>query len=136
MINRRSTNDLLRDFAVAAIARENATDKGDARTANKYYDKLEDLYGEIRSRGKEAQQSFLALLADSDLRVRYPAAARALDFAPEAAIATLEALAQRPGLLASHARQLLKTWRAGELAFDEFGRIRPAKKPAPEDSRS
>jgi Domain of unknown function (DUF2019) len=104
-------------FADAASTRGMALEDGNPRLANQHFDRMVDVYGEIKSRGAEAQRLFLRLLNHNDPSVRYPAAVRILAFAPQAAEPVLEALAQLDGTIGFCAEMILEQWRKGEFSL-------------------
>ena len=89
-----------------------------SREANKAAAEIAGIYRELRQRGSTALERLLPLLQDQDASVRGWAAAHALQFAPQQAIAVLEELAAGPfGPLRASASMTLREWRAGRLQF-------------------
>lgn len=110
-----SVEQLVAEFARAAALHGRATEEGDWRAGNRQHALLSAAYRELRARGE--REALLPLLADGDIAVRCTAAARALEFAPQAGEAVLTATSQIAGVHGLNATMILKVWRNGELSF-------------------
>jgi hypothetical protein len=113
----RSVNQLAQEYVSAAIAHGNASTAGDHSEANRQHDTIQDVYRELRSRGKSAQNVLLGLLEHPNEAVRGWAAFHALEFAPNEAEPVLEVLSESPGISGFNAEMTLKEWRKGTLKF-------------------
>jgi hypothetical protein len=110
--------DLLAAYRVAASAHRQASLNGDYRAGNLQADLIARIFGELRRRGREAQERLLEFLGDEDPGVRGWAAAHMLEFAPDRAAQVLEQLVQsEPWPANTSAEMTLKVWRQGELRF-------------------
>lgn len=112
-----TVNDLLKRYAAAAAAHDEATLKGDYRVANKQHDIVAAVYRELRNRGPEAQRSLLGLIDHPNEAVRAWAAAHALEFAPAEGEPVLELIANGTGILSFTVRVTLDEWKKGALHF-------------------
>jgi Domain of unknown function (DUF2019) len=108
---------LIASYAESACTRGSALENSNSRAANKQLDMMTNIYLEIKSRGIEAQQSFLKLLDHDNPLVRCDAATLALEFAPQFAEPTLKSLIQLHGTVGYEARMALEVWQKGELRF-------------------
>jgi hypothetical protein len=109
-------------FADAAIARKAAFDKHKPGLANKEFDKMTNIYVELKRRGLEGQRSLLPLLEHRDPEVRLNAGVLALEFAPRLAEPVLEAVHSLHGMTGYEADLALRRWRAGALKFPPYER--------------
>lgn len=116
-LRNRNVNELANEYVSAAIAHGNASTSGDYREANLQHDIVQDVYRELRSRGKSAQNVLLGLLDHPNEAVRGWAAFHALEFAPEKGEPVLEALSRSLGISGFNAEMTLKEWRKGSLKF-------------------
>ena len=113
-----SIEDLLEAYRHAAGTHRQSLLIGDYKTGNPQADLLARIYGELRRRGREAQQRLLGFLDDEDSGVRGWAAAHMLEFASDRAASVLEQLVQsEPWPANTGAEMTLKAWRLGELRF-------------------
>jgi hypothetical protein len=113
-----STGDLVDIYAAAAVHHQAATAHGDAHGAQLAFGTVGAAYGELRSRGPEAQRALLPLLGHASPAVRLAAGAHALEFAPEEGEPVLEELAAEDETsVAFDAALTLEVWRAGDLRF-------------------
>ena len=109
---------LVRVYRESSVVHGEASFNGDYKTANRNARIIINIYGELRRRGREAQNSLLPLLNDEDLNVRAMAAAHALEFAPaEAEPVLIELTKLGPGLHRLNAKTCLEQWRNGTLQF-------------------
>lgn len=115
---KRSTEQLVSNFAKAASEHGKFTAACDPNRANAKFDQMAKLYGEIRRRGITAQRRLLMLLKSDDPNIRIHAAGYALDFEPKEAEKVLtEILETQTGALRMDARMTLQQWRKGEIRF-------------------
>jgi hypothetical protein len=112
-----SVQEIVDVYVVAAAKHARATEAGDYKAANEAHDVIAPGYRELRTRGLQAQRALLPLLEHPDPGVRGWAAAHGLEFAPDQAEPTLEALAGVDGLGGSSAKMTLQVWRKGDLNF-------------------
>jgi hypothetical protein len=112
----RSVNQLAQEYVSAAIAHGKAS-TSDYREANRQHDIIQDVYRELRSRGRSAQKVLLGLLDHPDEAVRGWAAFHCLEFAPKEAEPVLGTLSKSTGISGFGAEMTLKEWRKGSLKF-------------------
>lgn len=113
-----SIEDLLEAYRHAAGTHRQSLLIGDYKTGNPQADLLARIYGELRRRGREAQERLLEFLGDEDPGVRGWAGAHMLQIAEDRAVPVLEKLVQsEPWPANTSAEMTLKTWRRGELRF-------------------
>jgi hypothetical protein len=91
------SQDLIRLFAEASIARNAAIMSANAQLGNKYYDTMERIYDELKARGPDAQRLLLTLLDHVEPCIRCDAAMYALEFAPKVAVPVLRSLESTRG---------------------------------------
>jgi HEAT repeat protein len=88
-LSKFTPQDLISRFRGYALEQQSALLDSNTRRYNQLYDKIQEIMDELRRRGPQAVGSLLTLLDDPNLRVRYEAAIRLVDFAPRAAVAAL-----------------------------------------------
>lgn len=86
-------------------------------TANALHNRNHQLYKRLRET-QAGRNGISALMADPERNVRLAAATHSLAWAPEKAVATLEAIEAGPGLDAVTAKYTLRSYRAGRLNLD------------------
>lgn len=112
-MSQATTDSLIAEYRYAAAQHGAAKT---SRAANAAATRLATVYSELRIR--DARQSLLPLLEDTNPSVRCWAAAHALEFAPEKAEEVLKTMADgAPGPLRADAVMTLREWRAGRLRF-------------------
>ena len=107
-------DQLLAEYADAAVAHRTASRDGTPEVANGCYKRIRVV---VRRIGEEpsAREAFLRLLDDERVEVRGWAATHALEFAPDRAAATLDAIAAGPTSLEEFSAQMvLREYRAGK----------------------
>jgi hypothetical protein len=114
-VQKRSDEELVDEYARAAVDYERALDAADSRSANRAQDRLIGAYRELR--GRAAVALLLPLLRSEDEVVRSFAASHALEFAPEQGEPVLLWFAAHPGPHQTAAKFTLKAWREGTLQF-------------------
>jgi hypothetical protein len=110
-----SAEELISLYIDAATNHALESESGDPEAANKNYQVITEVYGELRSRS--AEHAMLPLLSHENMSVRGWAATHALEFAPEAGETQLQTIAQGRGIAAFDARMTLREWHAGRLRF-------------------
>lgn len=110
-----AVSELIRQY-IAAAAEAGRLDIPSWRQ-NRAADKVAAIYGELRHRGPDAQAALLTLLDHPDPGVRGWAASHALEFAPDRAVETLEAMQGAEFPHGLNAEMTLREWRAGRLRF-------------------
>ncbi|RKH69594.1 hypothetical protein [Corallococcus aberystwythensis] len=110
-----TSEELVEEYARAAVDYERALNAADSRTANRAQDRLTEAYRELRNRA--AASMLLPLLQSEDEIIRSFVATHALEFAPEHGEPVLLWLAGRPGPHRTPAKYALKAWREGTLKF-------------------
>jgi hypothetical protein len=110
------TAELIERYRKAAIRYGVAIDAGKSRVANKAFDEGLRLSYYFRRGGSEMQRTFLSLLEDENVWVRYKAATYALEFAPSEAVPVLRKIAAGTrGIVCLLAETILKQWETGTL---------------------
>lgn len=107
--------ELIERYVRAAAAHGRATEAADAAQANAAADEIARCWVALRLRTDDWFRVFAALLDHDDPSVRLWAASHVIHREPERAIAVLESLSRRSGLLGFSAEQTLAVWRRGEL---------------------
>ena len=110
-----STNiqEILKRYRNAA----EATSGQDPRKANKWQHKMHSCYKLLRSM-EEGRMGIVSLLSNSNPHVRCWSAAHPLEWAPDAALATLEDLRDRGGPCSLDAKYTLREHAKGRLSFE------------------
>jgi hypothetical protein len=109
-------NGLLAAYCATA-ERWNAL-QSNAKAANKVFDANHGLYKRLRVTA-EGRAGITRLMAHPTVGVRLLAAAHSLGWAPEEAVATLEAIEEtREGLHSVTAKYTLRSFRSGSLDLD------------------
>lgn len=107
--------DLLVEYRTAAAKAGSAKT---ALVANRAASRVAKIFKEIHRRGPESVIALTSLLGDEDESVRCWAASHMLVAAPEAALPTLESLAEgAPFAIRTAAAATLHQWRNGQLRF-------------------
>ena len=88
---------------------------GDHRTANRSYDKLVALLLELRSSHDQRKEILRRLMQDPSDAVSMWAATHSLPVVEEDALAILEAIARKGGIIGFNAEMVTKEWKAGRL---------------------
>lgn len=107
---------LLSEFAEGAATWDSLVG-GDAKRANRVFDRLHALAKELRQ-APAGRVGLLALTSHEIEGVRLLAATECLAWSPEVAVPTLEAIESSVGLHAISAKYALKSYRAGTLDLD------------------
>jgi hypothetical protein len=109
--------EIVQTYFEAATEHGRASETADSSAGNQPAQVVAAAYGELRTRGPEAQRALLVLLDHPDAGVRSWAAAHALDFAPEEGEPVLEDLARAADVVGFNAKMTLEAWKRGELKF-------------------
>lgn len=107
-----SNEELVKRFEKAAITHQELRS---AREANRAFHEAVAVARELKRRGGEALELFLALLQSRNPAIRMGAAGLLLPTLPEQAEPVLEQLANQPRLLGFSANMTLREWKAGRL---------------------
>lgn len=91
--------------------------QGDAPAANRVFDENHRLYKLLRTTA-EGRAAIGAQVSHANVGVRLLAATHSLAWAPETAVAVLEAIEAGPGLYGNTAKYTLRSYRAGSLDLD------------------
>jgi hypothetical protein len=94
-----------------------ASANGDYKTANRSYDKLVGLLPGLRSSHDQGKESLRRLMKDPSDAVSLWAATHSLPIAGEDALAILEAIAKKGGIIGLEAEMVIKEWKAGRLTI-------------------
>jgi hypothetical protein len=100
-------------------AEEHATASmnGDYRTANRIYDKLVEVLLKLRSTPDQGKDILRRLKKDSSDAVSMWAATHSLPNDEEDALAILEGIAKKGGIIGLNAEMVIKEWKAGRLTI-------------------
>lgn len=91
---------------------------GDYRTTNKNYAKLAALLPKLRAAGEQGKEILNRLMKDQSDAVSMWAATHSLPSAEKDALATLDAIARRGGIIGHSSKMVIKEWRGGRLVID------------------
>ena len=106
--------DKIRKYAEChAVASKN----GDYREANRNYDKLAMLLSKLRATHDKGEGILLRLMKDRSDAVSMWAATQSLPIAEKEALATLEAVVARGGIIGLDAEMVIKEWKSGRLTI-------------------
>ena len=92
-----------------------AVKRGDSKASNSNYKKGATIARKLKAQGKEGEAVLRRLMRDRSDAVAVWAAADSLPFAEADALAVLDAIARKNGLIPFDARIIAEQWRAGEL---------------------
>ncbi|MCI0538648.1 MAG: DUF2019 domain-containing protein [Verrucomicrobiales bacterium] len=106
--------EIIRQYATAAEAHGEATDRGDHKATNRAHDQVIRALRALR-KTKEGDRALLPLLKHTSAHVRTWAATHLLPFEEEQAVAVLESVGRGRGFTAFDARMTLQLWKKGEL---------------------
>ncbi|WP_095981270.1 DUF2019 domain-containing protein [Melittangium boletus] len=113
-IKKLSTEELIEKTRTLSAERWPAIYAGKPKEANRMYDLLVAIRGELRARGLDAERQQLKLLDDPDPGTRCWVAGSVLEFASAEAERVLTEIAQHAGgLVGFSAERTLEQWRAG-----------------------
>jgi glycine/D-amino acid oxidase-like deaminating enzyme len=112
-----TVDDLIAEYEIEASLHGDLFARGDIAASNRAATEVASIYRELRRRGGDSRMALLPLLEAAHPQVRGWAAAHALEFAPEAGEAVLEALSSERWPVGFSAEMTLKVWRRGELRF-------------------
>lgn len=115
MKNIKNIEVALKLFEEASINQAKATEEGDYKKGNKYYDEIIRIGSFIKSEG--AVNALKRLLSHSESGVRIWAAGYLLSVDEEAAIKVLDEVAKSSGIQSLIAETTLKEWKKGNLDF-------------------
>ena len=108
------TEELVEKVRSLAAERWRLIHAGRPKEANRVFDLLVAMDGELRTRGLEAQRQLLRLLEDPDPGARCWVAGSVLEFAPAEGERVLTEIANHvEGLVGFSAERTLEEWRAG-----------------------
>jgi hypothetical protein len=100
-----------------AVAHGKATLSGDYKSGNRAFDKLMAIVPVIRGYGYDGEVALLQLTEDADDSVVCWAATIVLKSNEAKAIAALEKVSKKTGIIAFNAQMVLKQWKKGELVL-------------------
>lgn len=118
MSKKQDPKILVEQFAEGAEKSFEAMMKGDWRENNKWVKRQIKAFQEITAIGDAAREELLTLLEHENLRVASAAATFSLKYATEKSIATLERVAQEPGMIGFGAQQALQRWKEGSWQLE------------------
>lgn len=91
---------------------------GDYKTTNRNYAKLAALLPKLRAIGEQGEELLHRLMKDHSDAIAMWAATHSLPFAEKEAIATLEAIARRGGIIGHSSKMVIEEWQGGRLVID------------------
>lgn len=91
---------------------------GDHKTTNRNYAKLAALLPELRATAKQGEEILHRLMKDQSDAVAMWAATHSLPIAEKEALATLDAIARRGGIIGHSSRMVIKEWQGGRLVIE------------------
>jgi hypothetical protein len=109
------TRGLLADYRATATAWDVA--QSGAKEANRLFDRLHELAGELRSTDA-GRRGIATMIRDPNVGVRLIAASHSLAWAPAEAIGALEEIERGRGLHSVSAKYTLKAFQEGRLKSD------------------
>ncbi len=109
---------LVKKFADAVVAQNEAIENGDAATGNKCAKQYISAFEKLRSHGNAGREELAVLLAHERADVRVMAAAFLLRHCHDKARVVLETEAKGKGLVAFGASQALQRWVEGTWSLD------------------
>jgi hypothetical protein len=113
-VKKLPTEGLIEQARTLSAERWRVIYAGKPKEANRMYDLLVAIRGELRARGIEAQRQLLKLLDDPDPGTRCWAAGSVLEFAPSEGEQVLTEIAKHvDGLVGFSAERTLEQWKAG-----------------------
>lgn len=94
-----------------------ASKNGDYREANRNYDKLTKLLSELRVTHDKGEEILRRLMKDRSDAVSMWAATQSLPIAEKEALAILEAVSARGGIIGFNAEMVISEWKSGRLTI-------------------
>jgi len=113
----KSLQSIIEESRQLVVAHAQATLTGDYKAGNLAFDKLLFLVPIIRTHGEKGEEALLQMTKDTDDSVVCWAATNLLKSHENQAIAALEGVAKKTGILAFNAEMVLKQWKKGELVL-------------------
>ena len=98
-----------------AEASTEAIRQGDAKTANRNFDKLKAVVPKLKAFGPQSEVVLRRLMKDPSDAVATSAAFDCLPFAETEALKVLDTIGGKGGIVAFNAKMIAKEWRSGEL---------------------
>lgn len=92
--------------------------RGDHKTTNRNYTKLAALLPVLRETAKQGEELLHRLMKDQSDAVAMWAATHSLPIAEKEALATLDAIARRGGIIGHSSRMVIKEWQSGRLVIE------------------
>jgi hypothetical protein len=111
----KTIEELMAECRELARVRGRALERGDSKSANRNYDKLVRLVPLIRAFGDAGTAALITLTTDDDDAVACLAAIYTLPVDEERALALLEGLAAKRGIVAFTAKMCIEQWKKGEM---------------------
>ena len=115
MTKKPAIEELLRQYTDAARLHGEATERGDARTANRNHDRVLRALRLLDEASDEGRLHLVDLLGHADPHVQTWAATHLIFLCAAKAVPVLESVAQRPDIAGGNARMVLELWREGSL---------------------
>ena len=113
-MNEEKLTLLLRRFAIAAQAHENALEDMDEERANDHARVISGLYAAIIREGGRGREALLTLLVNDSPVVMGLAAVYSLRYNPSRALEVLHRLAEQGGMLGFRSSIAIERWENGE----------------------
>lgn len=91
---------------------------GDHKKANRNYTKLAALLPQLRAIGKQGEEILQRLRSSQSDAVAMWASTHSLPIAEEDAVATLDSISRRGGIIGHSSKMVIREWQSGRLKFD------------------
>ena len=114
-LEKTELEEIIAQYRLCAINHGRAIKEGDSVIANRNYDKLVKLLGQIREYGTEGDVALFSLTEDEDQSVRCWAATDSLKYDERRAKKVLKKLSKEKGIIAFDAKMVLNEWKKGHL---------------------
>lgn len=111
-----ATDQLVERYRKATAENWQLIGEGKTRKANRLFDLIKAIQGELQARGADAQRQLLKLLEDPDPGTRCWAASHTLELAPaEAERVLIELSTISNAMISFTAKMTLKKWKYGSI---------------------
>lgn len=108
---------MFEEYIDAILKREKALETGNARVANRYYDKIADIIDKLKEENTKELMKLKPLLEHEEVSVRFTTAFYLLQIIPEDAERILEDISQTRNRSSFEAEMTLREWRKGNISF-------------------
>ena len=108
---------MFEEYIDAILKRDKALSIGNAKIANKYYDKIAGLVNDLKRSNIDELLKLQPLLEHEEVSVRFITAFYLLQIIPEEAENVLEHIANEKNKVSFDAKMTLREWRKGNIVF-------------------